>query len=123
MTIVADHLDNAGFNTIAKSSLLELMYISHQEKTYLQMDITAAMLSLSLYRIILPCHCFLAIVFKYVLLVTTAVQFGPVLVLFDVIFVKRPRMLPVQFVTLYKTCKPKPKPSSPTHISGTMENE
>ena len=28
------------------------------------------------------------------------------LVLFDVIFVKRPRMLPVQFVTLYKTCKP-----------------
>ena len=32
--------------------------------------------------------------------------------MFDVIFVKRPRMLPVQFVTLYKTCKPKPKPNN-----------
>ena len=78
MTTVADHLDNVGFNTIAKSYLLELMYIIHQEKTSLQMDIAAAMLSLSLYRIILPCLCFLAIVFKYVLLVTTALQFGPV---------------------------------------------
>ena len=78
MTTIADHLDNAGFNTIAKSSLLELMYIIHQEKTSLQMDIMAAMLSLSLYRIILPCLCFLAIVFKYVSLVTTALQFGPV---------------------------------------------
>ena len=28
---------------------------------------------------------------------------------FDAIFVKRHRMLPVQFVTLYKTCKPKIK--------------
>ena len=62
MTTVADHLDNAGFNTTAKSSLLELMYIINQEKTYLQMDITAAMLSLSLYRIILPYLCFLVIV-------------------------------------------------------------
>ena len=78
MTAVADHLDNAGFNTIAKSSLLELMHIIHQEKTSLQMDIKAAMLSLSLYRFILPCLCFLTIVFKYVLLVTTALQFGPV---------------------------------------------
>ena len=78
MTTVAALLDNAAFNSIAKSSLLELMYIIHQEKTYLQMDITTAMLSLSLYRIILPCFCLLAIVFKYVLLVTTALQFGPV---------------------------------------------
>ena len=44
MTTVADHLDNAGFNTIANSSLLELMYIIHQEKTSLQMDITGSML-------------------------------------------------------------------------------
>ena len=51
MTTVADHLDNAGFNTIAKSSLLELIYIINQEKTPLQMAITAAILSLSLYRI------------------------------------------------------------------------
>ena len=47
MTTVADHVDNAGFNTIAESSLLELMYIVNQEKTSLQMDITAAMLPLS----------------------------------------------------------------------------
>ena len=79
MTTVADHLDNAGFNTIAKSSLLELMYIINQEKTSLQMDITAAMLSLSLYRIILPYLCFLVIVFKCVLFtVTTALQSSPV---------------------------------------------
>ena len=106
MTTVADHLDNAGFNTIAERSLLELMYIINQEKTSLQMDVTAAMLSLSIYRIILPYHCFLVFVFKCVLFVTTALHCS--LVLFDVIFVKRPRMLPVQFVTLYKTCKPKP---------------
>ena len=72
MTTLADHLDNAGFNTIAR------MYIINQEKTYLQMDITAAMLSLSLYRIILPYLCFLVIVFKYVLYVTTALQSSPV---------------------------------------------
>ena len=36
----------------------ELMYIINQEKTPLQMDFTAAMLSLSLYRIILPHLCF-----------------------------------------------------------------
>ena len=75
MTTVADHLDNAGFNTIAKSSLLKLMYSIYQEKTSLQMDITAAMLSRSLYRIILPCLCFLAIVFEYVLLVTAVWSF------------------------------------------------
>ena len=34
MTTVADHLDNAGFNTTAKSSLIELMYIINQEKPY-----------------------------------------------------------------------------------------
>ena len=78
MTTVADHLDNAGFNTIAKSSLLESMYIINQEKTSLQKDITAAMLSLSLYRIILQYLCFLVIVFKYVLFVTTALQSSPV---------------------------------------------
>ena len=78
MTTVAAPLDNAAFNSIAKSSLLELMYIIHHEKIYIQMDITTAMLSLCLYRIILPCFCFLAIVFKYVLLATTALQFGPV---------------------------------------------
>ena len=81
MTTVADHLDNAGFNTIAKSSLLELMYFINQKKTSLQMDITAAMLSLSLYRIyriILPYLCFWVIVFKYVLFVTTALQSSPV---------------------------------------------
>ena len=78
MTTVADHLDNAGFNTIAETSLLELMYIINQEKTSLQMDITAAMLSLSLYRIILPYLCFLVIVFKCVLFVTTALQSSPV---------------------------------------------
>ena len=59
MTTVADHLDDAGFNSIAKSSLLELMYIINQEKTRLQMDIAVAMLPLSLYRIILPYLCFL----------------------------------------------------------------
>ena len=81
MTTVADHLDNAGFYTIAKSSLLELMYFINQKKTSLQMDITAAMLSLSLYRIyriILPYLCFWVIVFKYVLFVTTALQSSPV---------------------------------------------
>ena len=80
MTTVADHLDNARFNTIAKSSLLELiyLYIINQEKTSLQMDITAAMLSLSLYRINLPYLCFLVIVFKCVLFVTTALQSSPV---------------------------------------------
>ena len=52
MTIVADHLNNAGFNIIAKSSLLELMYVINQENPPLQMDITGAML----YRIILPYH-------------------------------------------------------------------
>ena len=36
----------------------ELTNIINQEKTPLQMDITAAMLSLSLYRIILPHLCF-----------------------------------------------------------------
>ena len=66
MTIVADHLGNAGFNTIVKSSLFESMYIINLEKTTLQMDITAAMLSLSLYGIILPYFCFSVIVFKCV---------------------------------------------------------
>ena len=66
MTTVADHLDNAGFNTTATSSLLELMYIINQEKTPPQMHITAAMLSLHLYRIILSYLCFLVIVFKCV---------------------------------------------------------
>ena len=78
MTTVAGHLDNAGFNTIAKSSFLELMYIINQEKTSLQMDITAAMLSLSLYRVLLPYLCFLVIVSKYVLFVTTALLSSPV---------------------------------------------
>ena len=78
MTTVADHMDNAGFNTIAKSSLLGLMYIINQGKISPQMDITAAMLSLSLYRIILPYLCFLVTVFKYVLFVTTALQSSPV---------------------------------------------
>ena len=32
MTAIADQLDNADFNTIAKSSLLELMYIINQQK-------------------------------------------------------------------------------------------
>ena len=50
----------------------------YQQKTSLQMDITAAMLSLSLYRIILPYLCFLMIVFKCVLFVTTALQSSPV---------------------------------------------
>ena len=36
----------------------ELMYIINQAKTPLQLDITAAMLSLTLYRIILPHLCF-----------------------------------------------------------------
>ena len=36
----------------------ELIYIINQEKTPLQMDFTVAMLSLSLYRIILPHLCF-----------------------------------------------------------------
>ena len=31
-TIISDHLDNAGFNVIAKSSLLESIYIINQEK-------------------------------------------------------------------------------------------
>ena len=78
MTAVADHLDKAGFNTTAKSSLLELMYIINQEKTSFQMDITAAMLSLSFYIIILPYLCFLVIVFKCVLFVTTALQSSPI---------------------------------------------
>ena len=59
MIIVADHLDNAGFIAIAKSPLLESMYITNQGKTPLQMDVvTAAMLSLSLYGIIL---CYFAV--------------------------------------------------------------
>ena len=32
MTTVADHLENAGFSTIAKRYLLELIYIISQEK-------------------------------------------------------------------------------------------
>ena len=58
MTAVADDLDNAGINAIAKSSLLELRYIINQENTHLQMDITAAMLSLSLNGMILAYLCF-----------------------------------------------------------------
>ena len=42
MTLVADHLDNAGFNAIAKSSIFESMYIINQVKTRLEMDVTAA---------------------------------------------------------------------------------
>ena len=64
MTTVGDHLGDAGFNTIAKNSLLELMY--NQEKTPLQMDITFAMLPFSLYRIILSYLCFFVTVFKCV---------------------------------------------------------
>ena len=58
MTAVADHFDNAEFYAIAKSSLLQLMCIISQENTPLQMDITAALLSLSLYGIILSYVCF-----------------------------------------------------------------
>ena len=47
MNIVAGHLDNAGFNAIAKSSLLEKMSNINREKTPLQMNVTASMLSLS----------------------------------------------------------------------------
>ena len=47
VTIVTDHLDNAWFSVIATSSL------SIEKKTPLQMDVTAAMLSLSLHGIIL----------------------------------------------------------------------
>ena len=54
MTGVANHLDSADFNAIVKSSLLESMYIINQEKTPLQMDVTAVMVSLSLYGNILP---------------------------------------------------------------------
>ena len=36
MTIVADHLDNAGLNAIAKGALLESMYFYNEEKTPLQ---------------------------------------------------------------------------------------
>ena len=42
MTKVADHLDNLGFNTIAKSYQLELMHIINREETPLQIDIMAA---------------------------------------------------------------------------------
>ena len=52
MTIKADHLDNSEFNYITKSSLLVSMCIINQEKTPLQMDVTASMLSFSLYGII-----------------------------------------------------------------------
>ena len=59
MTIVANHLDNAGFSAITKSSLLESMYVINQEKAPIQMGVTAAILSLSLYGTILQHICFL----------------------------------------------------------------
>ena len=62
----------------AKSSLLDSMYIVSQEKTPLQMDVTAAMLSLSLYGIILLYFCILVIVFKGVMFVMTVWQYSPV---------------------------------------------
>ena len=68
MTTVADHLDNAGINTIAKSSLLELMYFINQEKASLNLRTSQLQCyHFSLYRIILPYLCFLVIVFKHVL--------------------------------------------------------
>ena len=68
MTIVANPLDNAGFIAIARSPLLEPMYIISQGKTPLQMDVAAAMLSLfiwgyfALFCLVLL---FLVIVFEY----------------------------------------------------------
>ena len=56
----------------------ELMYIINQEKTPLQMDITAAMLSLSLYRIIFRIFAFSDCILMCVLFVTTALQSSPV---------------------------------------------
>ena len=49
ITLIADHLDNAGINTIAKNYLLESIRINiiNQERTPLQMDVTAAMSSLN----------------------------------------------------------------------------
>ena len=46
MTMAGDHSDNARFNAIVKSSLLESMYIVNQEKHPIQMEVTTAMLSL-----------------------------------------------------------------------------
>ena len=66
MTVVADQLYNAGFNAIAKNSLLDSMYIINQDKTHLQMDVTAAIFSLSLYGIIVPYFCFIVTVCKCV---------------------------------------------------------
>ena len=48
MIAVADRLYNSGFNTIVKSSLLNFLYSINQEKTLLQIDITATTLSLFL---------------------------------------------------------------------------
>ena len=67
--------------------------------------VTAVILSFSLYRFILPYFC---MVFRYVYVCDDCIS---IIVLFDFIFVKRPRMLPVQFVTQIKTCKPLPKPT------------
>ena len=54
------------------------MYIINQEKTPPQMDITAAMLSRSLYRIIVRIFAFNDCILMCVLLVTTALQSSPV---------------------------------------------
>ena len=99
MTIVADHLDNAGSNAIVKSSLLKSMYIINQRKTLLQMYVTAVMLPFSLYRFILP---YFGMVVRYSYVCDDCISS---IVLFDFIFVKRPRMLPVQFVRQNKTFK------------------
>ena len=72
VTIVTDHLDNAWFSAIATSSLS-----IEKKKTPLQMDVTAAMLSLSLHGIILAhsvlpffCDCigvlFVMIIMQYI---------------------------------------------------------
>ena len=71
VTIVANHSDNAGFNASIKSYLLESMYIINQWKAPLQMDVMAAKLSFSLYRIILP-------YFLFLLIVMTPLQSSPV---------------------------------------------
>ena len=101
-TLVADHFDNAGFNAIAKSSLLESMHIINQEKT--PKWVSRLQCCHVLFGIILPYFCFLMITFKCVYCLQ---WLHCSLVLFDGIFTERPGMLPVHYLTLYKTCKPK----------------
>ena len=105
--IVVGHLDNPGFNAITKSSLLESIFIINQEKTPLQMDVEASMLPLwdcLSYFWFLVTECVYCLWWMHCSLIP-----------FDVIFVKRTKMLPVQFVTLCKTCKPKTKPKAISH--------